>query len=86
MFPGAINFTRPGLSATFNDGGGINFNSSSSLSLSAGYISIQGQSKVWIRILSLCQLHLIFWLYHLNEVYTDYYTLSNISYKNITHI
>ncbi len=49
----AINFTRPGLSATFNDGGGINLNSSSTLSLNAGYvglfagdISIQGQSKV----------------------------------------
>ena len=53
LLPGAINFTRPGLSATFNDGGGINLNSSSTLSLNAGYvglfagdITIQGQSKV----------------------------------------
>ena len=53
MLPDSINFSRPGLSATFNDGGGINLSSSSTLSLNAGYvgvfagdISIQGQSKV----------------------------------------
>ena len=53
MLPDAINFTRPGLSATFNDGGGINLNSSSTLSLNAGYvglfagdITIHGESKV----------------------------------------
>ena len=46
-------FLRSGLSATFNDGGGISFNSSSGLSLSAGYVglfagnvTITGQSKV----------------------------------------
>ena len=53
LLPGAINITRPGLSATFNDGGGINLNSSSTLSLNAGYvglfagdITIHGKSKV----------------------------------------
>ena len=53
LLPGAINFTTPGLSATFNDGGGINLNSSSTLSLNAGYgglfagyITIHGKSKI----------------------------------------
>ena len=53
MLPGAINFSRPGLSATFNDGGGINLSSSSILSLNAGYvglfagdITIHGESKI----------------------------------------
>ena len=40
MLPGAINFSRPGLSANFNDGSGINLSSSSSLNISAGYVGI----------------------------------------------
>ena len=53
MLPGAINFSRPGLSANFNDGSGITLSSSSNLSISGGYvgifagdISIEGGTKL----------------------------------------
>ena len=53
MLPDAINFSRPGLSANFNDGSGITLSSSSSLSINAGYvgmfagnISITGTEKL----------------------------------------
>ena len=36
----AINFSRPGLSANFNDGSGITLSSSSSLSINAGYVDM----------------------------------------------
>ena len=53
LLPDAVNFSRPGLSANFNDGSGITLSSSSSLSINAGYVglfagnvSIEGKTKL----------------------------------------
>ena len=40
MLPDAINFSRPGISANFNDGSGITLKSSSLLSINAGYVGM----------------------------------------------